>query len=204
MSAKIRGGRRDQLVLKTPVLKPTVGTRRRELGANVAEQRTDSPPLVLVVDDFQDNREMFAEFLSLSGYRVAEAATGREAIDRGFELLPDVILMDLSLPSSTDGRRRVSSRTIRARSTSPSSRSRGTRSPTTRAKRARPAVTPSSPSPACPRCSSWRSGECSTGARASAPRPDERTGSGGWKIDGAGARKRSPTALASTLKSPLG
>lgn len=64
----------------------------------MAEQSMDSPPLVLVVDDFQDNREMFAEFLSLSGFRVAEAATGREAIDRGFELLPDVILMDLSLP----------------------------------------------------------------------------------------------------------
>jgi CheY-like chemotaxis protein len=64
----------------------------------VAEQSSDSSPLVLVVDDFQDNREMFAEFLSLSGFRVAEAATGREAIDRGFELLPDVILMDLSLP----------------------------------------------------------------------------------------------------------
>jgi two-component system, cell cycle response regulator DivK len=64
----------------------------------VAEQSHDSPPLVLVVDDFQDNREMFAEFLSLSGFRVAEASTGREAIDRGFELLPDVILMDLSLP----------------------------------------------------------------------------------------------------------
>jgi two-component system cell cycle response regulator DivK len=64
----------------------------------VAEQSIDSPPLVLVVDDFQDNREMFAEFLSLSGFRVAEASTGREAIDRGFELLPDVILMDLSLP----------------------------------------------------------------------------------------------------------
>ena len=64
----------------------------------MAEQSSDSPPLVLVVDDFQDNREMFAEFLSLSGFRVAEASTGREAIDRGFELLPDVILMDLSLP----------------------------------------------------------------------------------------------------------
>ena len=64
----------------------------------MAEQSHDSPPLVLVVDDFQDNREMFAEFLSLSGFRVAEASTGREAIDRGFELLPDVILMDLSLP----------------------------------------------------------------------------------------------------------
>lgn len=54
--------------------------------------------LVLVVDDFQDNREMFAEFLSLSGFRVAEAATGPEALAKSFELLPDVILMDLSLP----------------------------------------------------------------------------------------------------------
>jgi two-component system, cell cycle response regulator DivK len=52
----------------------------------------------LVVDDFQDNREMFAEFLSLYGYVVAEAATGREALARAFELIPDVILMDLSLP----------------------------------------------------------------------------------------------------------
>jgi two-component system cell cycle response regulator DivK len=55
-------------------------------------------PLVLVVDDFQDNREMFAEFLLISGFRVAEAATGREALDRAFALLPDVVLMDLSLP----------------------------------------------------------------------------------------------------------
>jgi two-component system, cell cycle response regulator DivK len=55
-------------------------------------------PLVLVVDDFQDNREMFAEFLLLSGFRVAQAATGPEALDRAFALLPDVILMDLSLP----------------------------------------------------------------------------------------------------------
>jgi CheY-like chemotaxis protein len=53
---------------------------------------------VLVVDDFQDNREMFAEFLSISGFRVAEAATGPEALTRTFELMPDVILMDLSLP----------------------------------------------------------------------------------------------------------
>lgn len=65
----------------------------------MADESTQNiSPLVLVVDDFQDNREMFAEFLSLSGYRVAEAATGREALDRAFELLPDIILMDLSLP----------------------------------------------------------------------------------------------------------
>ena len=55
-------------------------------------------PLILVVDDFADNREMFMEFLAFSGFRVAEAATGREALERAFQLLPDVILMDLSLP----------------------------------------------------------------------------------------------------------
>jgi CheY-like chemotaxis protein len=62
-------------------------------------QQDDHPaPLVLVVDDFQDNREMFAEFLVISGFRVAEAASGPEALERAFALLPDVILMDLSLP----------------------------------------------------------------------------------------------------------
>jgi two-component system cell cycle response regulator DivK len=55
-------------------------------------------PLVLIVDDFDDNREMFMEFLSFSGFRVAQATTGREAIERAFSLLPDLILMDLSLP----------------------------------------------------------------------------------------------------------
>jgi two-component system, cell cycle response regulator DivK len=55
-------------------------------------------PLVLIVDDFQDNREMFAEFLSFSGFRVVEASNGHEAVERALELLPDVVLMDLSLP----------------------------------------------------------------------------------------------------------
>jgi two-component system, cell cycle response regulator DivK len=62
------------------------------------EQGDASPPLVLVVDDSEDNREMFTEFLSFSGFRVAQAATGREALDQAFQLLPDLILMDLSLP----------------------------------------------------------------------------------------------------------
>ncbi|MDY7229110.1 response regulator [Hyalangium rubrum] len=55
-------------------------------------------PLVLVVDDYQDAREMYAEYLEFSGFRVAEATNGAEAIDKAFELRPDIILMDLSLP----------------------------------------------------------------------------------------------------------
>jgi two-component system cell cycle response regulator DivK len=57
-----------------------------------------SQPLVLVVDDYQDAREMYAEYLSFSGFRVVEAGNGAEAVEKAFALLPDVILMDLSLP----------------------------------------------------------------------------------------------------------
>src|SRR5688572_14409877 len=55
-------------------------------------------PLVLVVDDYADAREMVVEFLAMSGFRVAEACDGAEALDKAFSLLPDLILMDLSLP----------------------------------------------------------------------------------------------------------
>ena len=55
-------------------------------------------PLVLVVEDYQDAREMYAAYLSFSGYRVAEATNGIEAIEKTVELLPDIILMDLALP----------------------------------------------------------------------------------------------------------
>ena len=55
-------------------------------------------PLVLVVDDYPDNREMYSSFLSFSGLRVEEAADGQEALTKTFRLLPDVIVMDLSLP----------------------------------------------------------------------------------------------------------
>ena len=55
-------------------------------------------PLVLVVEDYQDAREMYAAYLQFSGYRVAEATNGIEAIDKSIELMPDIILMDLALP----------------------------------------------------------------------------------------------------------
>ncbi|HEV8317034.1 MAG TPA: response regulator [Vicinamibacterales bacterium] len=55
-------------------------------------------PLILVVDDYQDAREMYAEYLQFSGFRVAEARNGNEALEQAFALKPDLILMDLSLP----------------------------------------------------------------------------------------------------------
>src|ERR687891_566184 len=55
-------------------------------------------PLVLVVEDYQDAREMYAAYLTFSGYRVAEATNGVEAIEKTVQLMPDIILMDLALP----------------------------------------------------------------------------------------------------------
>ena len=55
-------------------------------------------PLILVVDDYQDAREMYAEYLQFSGFRVAEAKNGNEAVTQARSLRPDLILMDLSLP----------------------------------------------------------------------------------------------------------
>ena len=60
--------------------------------------RPASAELVLVVDDFEDNRVMYAEYLRHAGYRVIEAENGREAVDRAREALPDLVVMDLALP----------------------------------------------------------------------------------------------------------
>jgi len=55
-------------------------------------------PLVLVVDDYADAREMYSESLLVLGFRVATASNGVEAVEKARALAPDVILMDLSLP----------------------------------------------------------------------------------------------------------
>lgn len=55
-------------------------------------------PLILIVDDFEDNREMYVQYLNFAGYRVAEAANGHEALKQAFATQPDLIVMDLSLP----------------------------------------------------------------------------------------------------------
>jgi two-component system, cell cycle response regulator DivK len=55
-------------------------------------------PLVLIVDDYADNRQMYAKYLVFKGLQAAEAADGHAALQKAHELHPDVILMDLSLP----------------------------------------------------------------------------------------------------------
>jgi two-component system, cell cycle response regulator DivK len=58
----------------------------------------NSPPTVMVVEDFEDNRFMMRRLLEMSGYRVLEAVNGEEAVELAKRERPGLILMDLSLP----------------------------------------------------------------------------------------------------------
>ncbi len=55
-------------------------------------------PLILLVDDYEDARVMYGHFLRMSGYEPLEASTGEEALELALARLPDLILLDMSLP----------------------------------------------------------------------------------------------------------
>jgi two-component system cell cycle response regulator DivK len=53
---------------------------------------------VLLVEDNEDNRIIYATALRYAGYLVLEAITGTEGVRQAREELPDLILMDISIP----------------------------------------------------------------------------------------------------------
>ena len=55
-------------------------------------------PLVLVVDDRPENREVLSRVLALAGFRAAVAEQGAMALEQWHALAPDLILMDLRMP----------------------------------------------------------------------------------------------------------
>ncbi len=57
---------------------------------------------VLIVEDNEDNRIIYATFLKFAGFRVLEAVDGAEGIAKTRDEQPDIVLMDVSLPT-TDG-----------------------------------------------------------------------------------------------------
>ena len=68
------------------------------MGGQRAARRDAREAVVLVVEDFEDNRFMMRRLLEMSGYRVVEAVNGEQAVEIAADLRPDLILMDLSLP----------------------------------------------------------------------------------------------------------
>ncbi|HVN26063.1 MAG TPA: response regulator [Candidatus Paceibacterota bacterium] len=55
-------------------------------------------PLILIVDDDANFREIFGMKLGSEGYRVETAANGEEGVKKVKELKPALVLMDVNMP----------------------------------------------------------------------------------------------------------
>ena len=64
-----------------------------ELNNPNSAQRT-----ILVVDDFDDTRLLLRTWLTRKGFRVLEAANGRQAVETAKKHNPDFIIMDVEMP----------------------------------------------------------------------------------------------------------
>jgi two-component system, cell cycle response regulator DivK len=53
---------------------------------------------VLIVEDSFDNRTIYADILRHAGYAVIEAENGARGVEEAQREMPDLILMDLSMP----------------------------------------------------------------------------------------------------------
>ena len=59
---------------------------------------SERPGKVLLVEDNDDNRIIYATALRFAGYEVIEAVTGTEGVQQARAVKPDLILMDISVP----------------------------------------------------------------------------------------------------------
>ena len=76
-----------------PVVDLTVGSNRD--GSKLAMLR--EYPLVLLVDNDADNREMYAEYLQIRGFRVIPCSDSQTSIDVARGSQPDIILLELRM-----------------------------------------------------------------------------------------------------------
>ena len=53
---------------------------------------------ILIIEDNLDNRDMLSRRLERRGFEIALAIDGEEGIEKAKDLLPDLILLDISLP----------------------------------------------------------------------------------------------------------
>jgi len=56
---------------------------------------------VIIVDDHEHLRHILASILRFSGYKILEAETGTQAIEKAVSAKPNLILLDLDLPDIT-------------------------------------------------------------------------------------------------------
>ena len=55
-------------------------------------------PLILIVEDDLSTRVLYRDYLSLAGFRTADAHNGFQALEKAREFRPDAVLTDLAVP----------------------------------------------------------------------------------------------------------
>ena len=60
--------------------------------------RKGGTPIILVIEDYSDNRNLLSALLRAKGYKVVEARDGKEGLLQANRITPDLILMDLAMP----------------------------------------------------------------------------------------------------------
>ena len=120
------------LAQRTAIALHIEGRRRRPyLSAVRVEPTAKLGKTVLLVEDNEDNRIIYSTVLRHVGYDVVEAEDGLQAVALARSALPDLILMDISIPGMDGWEATRILRRDPATRTSRSSRSPRTRSPTT-------------------------------------------------------------------------
>src|SRR5665647_1215185 len=56
------------------------------------------PDKILIIDDSVDNRQLLLRTLGKAGFEIVEAGDGKEGLTLAFELLPELILLDIVMP----------------------------------------------------------------------------------------------------------
>ncbi len=72
---------------------------RSLLPSRIAMDASGRPSLILIVDDDAATRELYALYLQEQGFAVEHARHGFEAVEKSLKIRPDVILMDLLMPT---------------------------------------------------------------------------------------------------------
>jgi two-component system cell cycle response regulator DivK len=67
-------------------------------GETMEDIKRGLPKKILVVDDNQDSRELVVKVLKNKGYQMVEAIDGEEAVEKAIAQMPDLILLDISIP----------------------------------------------------------------------------------------------------------
>jgi CheY-like chemotaxis protein len=81
--------------MNSNLLEPPIKDQRNNLSPDLHDNKN---PLVLIVEDHADTREMLRILLNMNGCRVIEAEDGEQAMSVADKDHPDLILLDLKMP----------------------------------------------------------------------------------------------------------